>query len=205
MAGSTRAGVCVGWDWGRQLFHLVCMPVFQAEIFAILACAKECTGRACTSEHTYICFYRKWKGTSFASRHQFLISKAMTYETTWGRSFHSPEISEISFRRDVTSTKYAGSRIHFESDISGTYVLSSLVNIIILKEPVFKVVVPCTLIKVYQCFSGPCCLQHQGNVESVWDTETSQPRHNLGQTSGEQGEDWARASEPTGDRTLQPS
>jgi hypothetical protein len=31
------------------------MPVFQAEICVILACAKECIGKAYIAEHIYIC------------------------------------------------------------------------------------------------------------------------------------------------------
>jgi hypothetical protein len=32
-----------------------------------------------------------------------------------------------------------------------------------MKIAVFWVVAPCSLVKVYQRFRGPCCLHHQGN------------------------------------------
>jgi hypothetical protein len=46
---------------------------------------------------------------------------------------------------------------------------------------VFWVVAPCSLVEVYQRFSGPCCLHHQGDeyaarVETVRDVGISQPR-----------------------------
>jgi hypothetical protein len=31
-----------------------------------------------------------------------------------------------------------------------------------MKMAVFWVVAPCSLVEVYQCFRGPCCLHHQG-------------------------------------------
>jgi hypothetical protein len=31
------------------------------------------------------------------------------------------------------------------------------------KMAVFSVVAPCSLVEVYQRFSGPCCLHHQGD------------------------------------------
>jgi hypothetical protein len=31
------------------------------------------------------------------------------------------------------------------------------------KMAVFWVVAPCSLVEVYQCFRGPCCLHHQGD------------------------------------------
>jgi hypothetical protein len=32
------------------------------------------------------------------------------------------------------------------------------------KMAVFWVVVPCSLVEVYQRFRGPCCLHHQGDL-----------------------------------------
>jgi hypothetical protein len=32
---------------------------------------------------------------------------------------------------------------------------------------VFWVVAPCSLVEVYQRFSGPCCLQHQGYIRAI--------------------------------------
>jgi hypothetical protein len=32
-----------------------------------------------------------------------------------------------------------------------------------MKMAVFWVVVPCSLVEVYQCFTGACCLHHQRN------------------------------------------
>jgi hypothetical protein len=55
MASGSATGVC-GVRPGKRLsfFYLVCMPVFQAEIPAILACTKECVGRAYRGKHIYI-------------------------------------------------------------------------------------------------------------------------------------------------------
>jgi hypothetical protein len=35
------------------------------------------------------------------------------------------------------------------------------------KMAVFWVVVPCSLVEVYQCFRGPCCLHHQGDESLI--------------------------------------
>jgi hypothetical protein len=38
-----------------------------------------------------------------------------------------------------------------------------------LKKAVFWVVAPCSLLKVYQRFRGPCCLHHPGDYEGSKD------------------------------------
>jgi hypothetical protein len=35
------------------------------------------------------------------------------------------------------------------------------------KIVVFWVVAPCSLVEVYQCFRGPCCLHHQGDTGAI--------------------------------------
>jgi hypothetical protein len=40
------------------------------------------------------------------------------------------------------------------------------------KMAVFWVVVPCSLVGVYQCFRGPCCLHHQGHSTRLHDATT---------------------------------
>jgi hypothetical protein len=56
MAGGSEKGVCGVRPGKRLLFSLgVHATVFQAEIFVISACAKECIGRAYTGQSIYIC------------------------------------------------------------------------------------------------------------------------------------------------------
>jgi hypothetical protein len=43
------------------------------------------------------------------------------------------------------------------------YVGFEVLTAVSTKMAVFWVVAPCSLVEVYQCFRGPCCLRHQGD------------------------------------------
>jgi hypothetical protein len=40
----------------------------------------------------------------------------------------------------------------------------------VTKMAVFLVVAPCSLVEFYKYFRGPCCLHHQDNVSSAYNT-----------------------------------
>jgi hypothetical protein len=47
---------------------------------------------------------------------------------------------------------------------SGTAIVGfEVLTAVSMKFAVFWVVAPCSLVEVYQCFRGPCCLHHQGD------------------------------------------
>jgi hypothetical protein len=45
---------------------------------------------------------------------------------------------------------------------------SEVLTAVYTKIAVFWVVAPCSLVEVYQCFRGPCCLHHQGDIRVAW-------------------------------------
>jgi hypothetical protein len=42
-----------------------------------------------------------------------------------------------------------------------------VLTVVRTKMAVYWVVAPCSLVEVYQCFRGPCCLRHQGDGDGV--------------------------------------
>jgi hypothetical protein len=75
--------VCVGWDRGKLSSLGVNATVFQVEIFAVLACARNCTG-----EHTYIC-------TDSQAAWQALEASVIMTQLVW-------EFCTLSSRNKVT-------------------------------------------------------------------------------------------------------
>jgi hypothetical protein len=51
------------------------------------------------------------------------------------------------------------------------------------KMAVFWVVMLCSLVEVYQCFGGPCCLHHQGDALMMEAARTSETLVNFYQTT----------------------
>jgi hypothetical protein len=56
-----------------------------------------------------------------------------------------------------------------------------VLTVVSMKMAVFWVIVPCSLVEVYQCFRGPCCLHYQShllNISTVYGVSTQIAAHN---------------------------
>jgi hypothetical protein len=56
---------------------------------------------------------------------------------------------------------YANKHINMSTNVK--YVRFEVLMVATMQMAVFWVVAPCSLVEVYQCFRGACCLHHQGN------------------------------------------